>query len=216
MSEHIKQHNIEVTKTARYYTLGEISSNTKEVWVVCHGQGQLAGYFIKHFQSIAKEDRLIVAAEGLSRFYLDNMGGRIGACWMTREDRLNEIDNYVNYLDKLYEQILTLLPNQEIKVQALGFSQGVATICRWVALGKAKPVDKLILWGGLTPPDLDLTPFSHLNVFLVVGQQDQYANEEIIAKEEERLKENKLNYKKITFEGGHQLNADVLKQVAES
>lgn len=216
MSEHIKQHSISVTKTARYCTIGEPSANTKEVWFVCHGQGQLATYFIKHFQGISQESRLIVAPEALSKFYLDNMGSRIGACWMTREDRLNEIDNYVNYLDRVYDQVLSLLPNQDIKLQVLGFSQGAATICRWVVLGKPKPVEKLILWGGLTPPDLDLKPLSQLKLFLVVGQQDQYANDEIVNKEEERLKENQLNYKKITFAGGHQLNTDVIKQLAES
>ncbi|KAF0244395.1 MAG: phospholipase/carboxylesterase [bacterium] len=218
MSENLQEHNINVTKTARYYTLGDIS-NTEEVWVVCHGQGQLASYFIKSFQNIVKEKRLIVAPEGLSRFYLDNMGGRVGACWMTREDRLNEIDNYVNYLDLIYEQIIASVNNPNIKLQVLGFSQGVATVCRWVGLGKPKPIDKLILWGGITPPDLDLVAansiFSHLKLFLVVGNQDQFADASVVAHEEERLKNDNLSYKLITYEGGHQLNIEVIKDLAE-
>ncbi|MBI4853639.1 MAG: hypothetical protein HY819_17745 [Acidobacteria bacterium] len=219
MSENLQTHNIEITKTARYCTLGKPSSNTQEIWFVCHGQGQLAAYFIKHFQNIEQENRLIVAPEGLSRFYLDNMGGRIGACWMTREDRLNEIDNYVSYLDKLYEKVTSSVDDSNIKLNVLGFSQGVATVCRWVGLGKKKPVEKLILWGGITPPDLDLDAtneiFSNTKIFIVVGNQDQFADASVITHEEDRLKSHNLSYELITYDGGHQLNTDVIKTLAQ-
>ena len=36
-----------------------------------------------------------MAPEGLSRFYLEGFSGKVGATWMTREDRLNDIDNYL-------------------------------------------------------------------------------------------------------------------------
>jgi hypothetical protein len=45
-------HTIPVRRTARYYTLGEISSATREVWFVIHGYGQLAEYFIRHFRGM--------------------------------------------------------------------------------------------------------------------------------------------------------------------
>jgi len=218
MSENLQGHNINITRTARYYTLGEPSSATEEVWFVCHGQGQLGAYFIKHFRGIAQENRLIVAPEALSRFYLDNMGGRVGACWMTREDRLNEINDYVNYLDKLYEQVTAEITNPNIKLQVLGFSQGVATACRWIGLGKPKPVDKFILWGGITPPDLDLTAnsiFSRLRMFLVVGDKDQFADASVVEHEEKRLKIDNLSHQLITYDGGHQLNIEVIKTLAE-
>lgn len=220
MTENLQSHNIDIIRTARYSTLGQVSENLKEIWFVCHGQGQLAAYFIKPFGSIANESRLIVAPEALSRFYLDGLGGKIGACWMTREDRLNEIDNYVNYLDKLYDQVLSTVANANVKVNVLGFSQGVATVCRWIGLGKAKQIEKLILWGGLTPPDLDLTAtyeiFSHLKIFVVVGNQDQFADASVITHEEERLKSHNLPYQLITFEGGHQLNKEVIEKLAEN
>ena len=80
------------------------------MWVVCHGYRQLARRFIREFQGIAGAERRIVAPEGLSRFYLDEEGGphgpeaRVGATWMTREDRIAEIDDYVAYLDALAER----------------------------------------------------------------------------------------------------------------
>src|SRR5206468_3354730 len=74
-----------------------------------------------------------------------------GASWMTREDRLHEIDDYVRYLDAVHAQVAS----GKARVTALGFSQGTATACRWAAFGSAR-IDRLIVWGGEVPPDLDL------------------------------------------------------------
>src|SRR6266516_6229770 len=75
---------------------------------------------------------------------------------MTREDRLAEIEDYVQYLDAVYADVFGVLDRALVTAHALGFSQGASTVSRWVALGKAK-IDRLILWGGEFPPDLDLT-----------------------------------------------------------
>ncbi|MFW6202332.1 MAG: hypothetical protein ACOC8B_07130, partial [Gemmatimonadota bacterium] len=86
-------------------------SAPREIWFVCHGYRQLAGRFVRRFAPLDDGNRLIVAPEALSRFYLDDDGGphgpdaRIGATWMTRADRENEIRDYVDYLDTLYERV---------------------------------------------------------------------------------------------------------------
>lgn len=48
----MKESFIEITKTARYYTLGNLNNQTKEVWFVLHGYAQLAKKFISLFQDI--------------------------------------------------------------------------------------------------------------------------------------------------------------------
>jgi hypothetical protein len=64
-----------------------------DVWIVCHGYGQLAADFLAAFQVIAAADRLLVAPEALNRFYPGVTTGPHGpdspvaATWMTREDR---------------------------------------------------------------------------------------------------------------------------------
>lgn len=63
-----------------------------------------------------------------------------------------DIDNYLEYLDHVYETELKSFPN--VKVTLLGFSQGCATVCRWAAHGNIK-FEKLILWAGLFPPDMN-------------------------------------------------------------
>lgn len=52
---------ISIPRTARYYTQGSTHPGIREVWFVLHGYGQLAGYFIRHFEGIGSEERLIVA-----------------------------------------------------------------------------------------------------------------------------------------------------------
>src|SRR6266550_3439645 len=137
MSNEVSEHHLSVARTARYYTLGEPGAT--EVWFVCHGYGQLAGRFLRRFEPIADGSRLVVAPEGLNRFYVGSGEHRdqpVGATWMTREDRLNEIADYVKYLDAVYADVFGGKPTAA-RVRALGFSQGAATASRWVA--RARP-----------------------------------------------------------------------------
>ena len=90
---------IRVERTARFHVLGDIRT-CRELWVVVHGYGQLGRYFLNNFTGM-EEGRCIVAPEGLSRFYLDAEHSRVGATWMTREDRLHEIEDHIAYLDRL-------------------------------------------------------------------------------------------------------------------
>jgi predicted esterase len=218
----LQEHRISVTRSARYFTLGGSPHGVADVWFVCHGYAQLAGRFVQHFEPLAEASRLVVAPEGLSRFYLDDTAvpaaeRKVGATWMTREDRLSEIDDYVRYLDALRAVVLRQLGRTAVHVTALGFSQGAATVSRWAARG-ATGVDRLILWGGELPPDLDLTAaaerFRRLRLLLVVGRDDAYITPKIVAREEERLRSHGIPYEVRWFEGGHEIDGEVLKQVA--
>src|SRR5690242_4086162 len=138
----IIQHHLSTPRTARYFTLGNLQ-DAKEIWFVLHGYGYLAEDFIKNFQALSYNNTLIIAPEALSRFYLRGFGGNIGASWMTREDRLSEIDDYILYLDNLYSEIIE---NTSVnKITAVGFSQGGPAVLRWLANGKSK-VDNVVLW----------------------------------------------------------------------
>ena len=61
----MKEHHLPVQRTARFFTLGEITDELREVWFVCHGYGQLARYFLRNFDPIADKSRLIIAPEAL-------------------------------------------------------------------------------------------------------------------------------------------------------
>src|SRR5688572_6736067 len=156
----MNEHHINVSKTARYYTLGTPSDQISDVWFVCHGYGQLASDFIKEFECIESPSRLIVAPEALSRFYLSDGTGfhgpdsKVGATWMTREDREAEIADYIAYMERLYDEIFRVVPRESAKVTVLGFSQGGATATRWLTRGRAK-ADRLQIWGSFLPADYD-------------------------------------------------------------
>ena len=207
----MQEHFLSTSRTARYFTLGV--ENAAEVWFVCHGYGQLAPRFLERFRPIEAAGRCIVAPEALSRFYLTDSPAerRVGASWMTREDRLHEIDDYVRYLDGVYRKVA----DPETRVAALGFSQGTATVCRWAALGSSR-IHRLILWGGEVPPDLDLTRLRVPNLTLVYGTQDQFFTPKVVAATEARLREHKIGYELVSFDGAHEIDEPTLLELASA
>src|SRR4051794_20826418 len=111
------EHTFSTPRTARYFTLGTLAT-AGDVWFVCHGYGQLASRFLERFRPLEAGDRCVIAPEGLSRFYLTESPGerRVGVSWMTREDRLHEIDDYVRYLDAVHARIA---PSRQARVTVL-------------------------------------------------------------------------------------------------
>ncbi len=211
----MREHHLEARRTARYYTLDPAGA-PRAVWFVLHGYGQLAAYFARHFEAI-RDDRLVVAPEALSRFYLEDHR-RVGASWMTREDRQVEIDDYLAFLDGVYDRVFETLDPESVPVTALGFSQATATVSRWAVLGRAK-IDRLILWAGGLAHDLDLGAHAEalrrLRLTFVVGSQDALVTPQHVAAQEAVLSAHKIPSRLVPFDGDHRLDADVLRALAE-
>ncbi|MFD1467228.1 alpha/beta hydrolase [Hymenobacter caeli] len=190
------------------------SNATRQVWFVCHGYGQLAAYFIRHFAALAAADPalVVVAPEGLSRFYLQGNGGRVGASWMTREDRLHEINDQISFLNQLAGNILSQCP-AGVRVTVLGFSQGTATAGRWLAQAAFRPTH-LVLWAGEFPPDLAPEAAARLlrslPLTLVVGDHDQYLSADAVAQQRAALRRLGATPVLRTFAGRHELNQEIL------
>lgn len=153
-----QSHTFPVTRTAHYYTLGHPSAQVRQLWICCHGYGQLASHFIHKFRDLQGPHTLIIAPEGLSRFYFGGVVGPVGASWMTSADRLSEIHDYCNWLDALYDRYTSQL-SPEVHITFLGFSQGVATVLRWMH-ARQRRVDRVIAWAGTLPEDLDYRPLA--------------------------------------------------------
>jgi predicted esterase len=220
----IAPHTIVVPRTARYYTLGPMHGFPRELWFVCHGYGQLAGRFIRQFAPLDDGTRLVVAPEALSRFYLDPIPvrrsdptPRIGATWMTREGRDAEIADYVTYLEQLAAEVRHPLAGAAPRIVVLGFSQGSATVSRWLAASEMR-VDQLVLWGGTIPPELDLAAWSSrlhgAAITLVIGDDDQFATPAAVAAEAERLSAAGVAFTLQRYAGGHAIEATALQLLA--
>lgn len=230
MSDAVERH-LEVARTARYWVLGEDVSNPADVWFVLHGYKQLARRFLRRFEPLADGTRLIVAPEGLSRFYADESPGRhgpgaaVGATWMTREDREHEIADYVRYLDALADRLLgtpgvggRAPGGARPRVTVLGFSQGVATAARWTTLGRTRP-DRLVLWGDFLPADLDLvaarSAWRATEVILARGHGDRvFGDPHVGAEEELRIRGAGLEVRRLSYDGGHDIHQPTLQALA--
>jgi predicted esterase len=219
MSE-IRETKITTGKTARFYTIGDASPKTREVWLVCHGYGQLAQRFAARFNPIASAERVIIAPEGLHRFYLDPIDRsaeerRVGATWMTREAREDDIADYIAYLDQVCAIVLADAP--QAALIGLGFSQGTATITRWAAATKRR-MQRLVLWGAGLPPDLDWSKaeacLRDVPVTLVVGRRDPFALPERIAEQEALLTAHGLSHETVYYDGDHRVDPAPLRIIA--
>lgn len=205
---------------ARYFTAGTLDASTRQVWVVLHGYGQLAQYFLKKFEPLTAQNIFIIAPEGLSRFYLSELtstgrpDNKVGATWMTREDRQTDIDNYIHYLDTVYTQVLA---GNSVPVTLFGFSQGCATVCRWAIDGHPE-FHRLILWAGLFPPDMDFEKghdiLSTKENYMIIGDQDPFLTPERMNEFDQLAAKLNIQPTKLTFPGKHELNLELMQQFA--
>lgn len=214
----IQHHKLTVQRTAQYATIGKVDENTTRLVIACHGQGQLAKHFIRRFDVLDDGKTLVVAPEALSKFYIKNMSGAVGACWMTKEDRLDEIADYTNYLQQLYDALVPQLADN-VQIILFGFSQGCATIIRW-AMAKFPKVDAFILFGGMLPEDLDYSPhldyFNTKKMIWAYGTKDQFLIPPVLEFGRKVIFESQLQFTEQTFEGEHKVPREEVKRIFEN
>jgi predicted esterase len=209
------EHEFKIEKSVRYFTHGN-AETAKKIWIVLHGYGQLPYYFIRKFESLDPEENFVIAPEGMHRFYLEGTSGRVGASWMTKESRLDDIEDNINYLDSLATELMNN-KNFEKKI-LLGFSQGGATATRWHESGNFK-ADIFVLWASVFPPDLDFDPnqsslMKSQNLFLL-GKNDPYfkGKEKDVKK---LFKSQKFNFEIIDFDGNHDIVKEPLLKISNN
>lgn len=213
---------IRTPRTARFHLLGGGDHGPREIWFVLHGYRQLAGRFLRYFTDLDDGTRLVVAPEALSRFYVDPAEGRhggedrVGASWMTREDREHEIADYVEYLDRLADLLGSRAASDARRI-VLGFSQGGHTAARWAVSGRSAP-EELVLWGAylpedLHPPDAE-SRFAACRVTLVRGSEDVHRDPDRAEREADRLRAWGVEPRILEYAGGHRIDRATLEELA--
>lgn len=200
---------------ALYYLSHSPTGKEKEIWVVLHGYGKLAEFFLRKFAPFSNEDRLILAPEGTNYSYLKEFHGRIGANWMTSYERELAIANNHRFLDQVMKNLLEhyFIPP---KIHVLGFSQGAATATRWISHWPGQ-VSTLILWAGGFAHDLDLDlareKFAKARLILVTGEQDELITEDQVSKQETLIQQLEVPITRLTFQGGHEIEGSLLEKI---
>jgi predicted esterase len=208
------EHHIKFTKSGRYFTHGEMSDG-KELIIALHGYGHLAAFFIKKFHQIDTSKYVIVCPEGLNRYYQNGTHGRVGASWMTKEDRENDIQDYITFLDTLLDHLKSECSFS--KITLVGFSQGGATASRWLAYGHHN-FDRFILWATVFPPDMEkeyTSKFNESENFFVFGSEDEYYSPAIVEDHFKEIQALELNFQMINFEGKHNIHQETLLNILE-
>jgi predicted esterase len=212
---------LRTSRTARCSVRGPAEpGDVRELWIALHGYGQLAASLANDLGAIDDGTRLIVAPEGLSRFYFakpfeSHREAPVGASWMTRADRLEEIADHLEWLQLAYEHHAAPLA-ADVPLTVLGFSQGAAAATRWVASGKVRP-RHVVCWGAGIAPELDLGPDSPLrraHVTLVHGVRDRIVSREAVDAERARLDAAGFPHDYVEFQGGHRLDDATLERLA--
>lgn len=208
---------ISIVKTHKYSQLGEFSKKTNTVWIVLHGYGMLSEYFIKKFECILNDRTVVIAPEGSNRFYLENNYYRVGASWMTKLDKEKDIEDNISFIQTLYSNIIDEIGHTNFKLNTLGFSQGGATLVRWI-MSNSITIDSLILWGSDIPKDCltkeKKSRWSLIDVKLVIGNQDEYINEENKQKVIDLINSYGLKYELVEYDGSHKIIEKELEKIA--
>lgn len=205
-------HFLTTEKTGIVITCG--NGNAKNILLVLHGYGQLAETFQNEFSKINLEEYFLVFPTALNHFYLKAGKGDVGASWMTKYFRENDIHNNNVYLSKVYQTFILPKLNPDKKFNVLGFSQGAATLVRWLAMNNIQP-HQIILWGAVFPPDMEseeyLNKLKKLHWLYFIGTDDEFISNEEKQKQMSFFKQNQFNLQWIEYNGKHQLNFNILQ-----
>ncbi|MGB6152874.1 MAG: esterase [Pricia sp.] len=211
------ENTVTYSHTNSYSTLNTLSDTTENVWIALHGIGYLGRYFIKHFDGLPSDKNYIIAPQAPSKYYLNNTYTRVGASWLTKEDTQRETENVMAYLNAV--MATENLPGN-LNLIIFGFSQGVSIATRWVAQRQIKCA-QLVLYAGGIPNELKASDFDFLRknktkVRILVGDKDEYLNEERRKTESEKIE--KLFGAKaelIVFDGGHEVRKDLIVNLVQ-
>ena len=136
---------------------------------------------------------------------------------MTKLDKEKDIEDNISFIQTLYSNIVDEIGHTNFKLNTLGFSQGGATLVRWI-MSNNITVDSLILWGSDIPKDCltseKKSRWSSIDVKLVIGNQDEYINEENKQKVIDLISSYGLKYELVAYEGSHKIIEKELEKIA--
>ena len=209
------EHLLDIETTARFHTLGDIHKNIKAVWFVFHGYSMCVDEFIDSFKCIADDQTLIVAPEGLHRFYSRGTEGKVTSSWMTSDLREEDIKSNIKYLNSVIKELFNQGLSNNVSIGILGFSQGSPTSVRW-ASSLDIDVKQIVVWGSNLPNDVlgnihSLKKINSSQMKFIVGSKDKYISEDQVDYLIVEMHDKGVDFDFHTFEGGHEMHEDSIR-----
>jgi predicted esterase len=200
---------------AHYHLSQEPTFEEKEIWLVMHGYGQLAEFFVRKFKPFFSPERLFVAPEGTNYNYLEGFQGRVGANWMTKHERETAIANNHRLLDGVMDSLLGNYAEKPI-INVLGFSQGAATATRWASQWEGK-IATLVLWAGGFALDLNMEEaresFGETELILALGDTDELISSDQMQQQRTLISSLGKDVVSLSYPGGHELDPQLLEKI---
>lgn len=205
--------SIAVETSGHYFTNGALTKKTKHIWIALHGYGQTGEYMKEKLSFLDPSDHFVICPEALNSFYWHANNEPV-ACWMTKRHRYDEISTFVSFLDKLYDRYCRHV-DHKVQIHMIGFSQGCATLWRWIYASKPR-FNTLINWAGWIPEDIG---YLHLqdylkdkSIYLHYGDNDKFITEEQVKGLMELISNNKLDVTSSVFNGKHHIPKDEIER----
>ena len=209
----MKKHLIEIQKKARYYTAGANAANCSRVLLAAHGYGMSAERFAQKLETVLDGKTCLIVPEGLYRYYIDNAHKKVGAHWMTKEERLDDIADNVRYLERVLADCGI---GKQTPVTALGFSQGTHTLLRF-SVRTEHNIRHFISWGSHIPADVleeEFLPFfQRARLTLAWGNEDEFISPDKMQMHAEELNDKGVPFELVKYNGRHKIETDVLRDL---
>ena len=179
---------VSYTHTNSYETLFELTDKTKNIWICFHGLGYLATYFKRYFEGLDPQENYVIILQAPSKSYIGKGFKHVGACWLTKIDTTQEMNNNLNYI---HEVLKTENLIGDPRVLLMGYSQGVSIATRFLKSYHYK-IKALIMHSGSIPAELDASDGKHFRdtcsrFIHIAGTLDEYSNEEVIKRESKKI-----------------------------
>jgi predicted esterase len=124
-----------------------------------------------------------------------------------------DISNYLAYLNSIHAKEAS---DSKIPVTILGFSQGAATATRWALQGNI-PFQRLVLWAGIFPPDMDFEAGHKIlepkEVVAVYGKHDPFLTPARIGEMKDLSDKLGIKPRTVEFDGKHEVDELTLRQL---
>ncbi len=207
---------LKIEKTA-YYAQQEPEypkDDPPDLLIALHGYGQLAEKFLQTFTPLKNRNITVVAPQASNQFYVKLTPKIIGSTWLTQFERDQAIEDFLNYMQRLFANLQSEISFNPQAVFLLGFSQGVSMAYRLLC-AKRIPVAGLVACSADIPGDVlqHLPGLRQTPILITHGNDDSIVPRTAAEAALRELRKQQFNVEKYSYPGGHVIPSFVVEKI---